>query len=318
MKAFPIIYSRTKNCDFVPDFLVRPEDFDYQTAIKYVNSAMKELDFCSEIRYAVFGVGEYSVCCGIACITDILAKKVGKEADDYEYTRDIGGRRMQAFIGFAFKKTDITLDEIPCITLEQYWNVYLKYLKEQWLTPVTKSTRACSMEIDSKPYIPQKYLNNFHSKGTKKYVLQDDFKNNSQDILDYYIYSCMHNRGDSFLSGINRNEHFYDNYFQSLSVSESVAPSINSELNEPSVTPPNISQFEKTNSTAKPFSRYDQIAQINNISTRNDTTQLPIQQKKNPQRKNLVLLGGEITVLAVMAIIVVLLILLLEKMEISQ
>lgn len=311
MKAFPIVYSRTKKCDFVPDFLVRPEDFDYQTANKYVHSAMNGLDFCSDIRYAIFSVGEYSVCGGIACITDILAKKIGKEVEDCEYIKDVGGRRIQAFIGFAIKKSDITGDEIPCMTLEQFWEVYLKYLKEQWLNSGAKSSRPCSIEISSKPYRHRENSNIFHTKSTKKYILQSDFEHNKQDILDYFLYSCLHNNGESFLSGINRNEHFYDNFFQTLSVTESVASSVASDTNEPTVTPPNMALPSQTHSSAKPFSRYDQIAQISNRTAQCETP-TPVPQKKNPQQKNPVFLGGIVTSLAVIAAIVVLLILLLK------
>ena len=49
MKGYPLIYSRTKNVDFVPDFLARPKDFDCQTALKYVKNAMENLDFVKGI-----------------------------------------------------------------------------------------------------------------------------------------------------------------------------------------------------------------------------------------------------------------------------
>ena len=73
MKAYPLIYSRTQKADFVPDFLVRPADFDYQKALNYVKNAMTNLDISNVIRYCTFSVGTYHICGGISCISNLAA-----------------------------------------------------------------------------------------------------------------------------------------------------------------------------------------------------------------------------------------------------
>ena len=78
MKAYPLIYSRTKNVDFVPDFLTRPENLDCQTALKYVGNAMANLDTLKTIRYSAFSVGDYCICGGISCITKYLVEELKK------------------------------------------------------------------------------------------------------------------------------------------------------------------------------------------------------------------------------------------------
>ena len=54
MKAYPLIYSRTQKADFVPDFLVRPADFDYQKALNYVKNAMTNWNISYLRRYFLY------------------------------------------------------------------------------------------------------------------------------------------------------------------------------------------------------------------------------------------------------------------------
>ena len=54
MKAYPLIYSRTKYIDFVPDFLARPDNIDYILANRFTKTAMSQLEMIGKIRYAIF------------------------------------------------------------------------------------------------------------------------------------------------------------------------------------------------------------------------------------------------------------------------
>ena len=130
IKVYPVIYSRTKNVDYVPDFLARPADLDFREANKFVEFAKDRLN--SGKRYAVFSAGNYCIA-GIACITNELA-----QSGDEEYTRDkfCGGRKISAFIGIAVNKGRTT--DIPLLSDEKYWEIYLKYIKKQWDEPVTQ------------------------------------------------------------------------------------------------------------------------------------------------------------------------------------
>ena len=95
MKAYPLIYSRTQKADFVPDFLVRPADFDYQKALNYVKNAMTNLDISNVIRYCTFSVGTYHICGGISCISKQLVATLDSSFDNIaEYLADEKGRKI--------------------------------------------------------------------------------------------------------------------------------------------------------------------------------------------------------------------------------
>lgn len=212
MNAYPLIYSRTKNVDFVPDFLVRPEDLDWQTALKYVENAMANLDTLKTIRYSAFSVGDYCICGGISCITKYLVEKLKKSDITFpsqivsEYLRDCKGRSTACFIGFAISKSEVRSGKIPDIPLSKYWDVYLEYLKHQWDKSTTHSEELNfpPVTLDEKTY-SSNYEPKFELIQGKKVVRNQ--KENLQGTLDYFFDQIL-NKGsqDSFISDIDRNE----------------------------------------------------------------------------------------------------------------
>lgn len=212
MNAYPLIYSRTKNVDFVPDFLVRPEDLDWQTALKYVENAMANLDTLKTIRYSAFSVGDYCICGGISCITKYLVEKLKKSDITFpsqivsEYLRDCKGRSTACFIGFAISKSEVRSGKISDIPLSKYWDVYLEYLKHQWDKSTTHSEELNfpPVTLDEKTY-SSNYEPKFELIQGKKVVRNQ--KENLQGTLDYFFDQIL-NKGsqDSFISDIDRNE----------------------------------------------------------------------------------------------------------------
>lgn len=218
MKAYPLIYSRTKNVDFVPDFLVRPEDLDWQTALKYVENAMANLDTLKTIRYSAFSVGDYCICGGISCITKYLVEKLKKSDSpiDFqavsEYLRDCKGRSIACFIGFAIPKSpksEMRSGRIPNIPLSKYWEEYLEYLKHQWDKSTTHSE-----ELNFPPVTlnEKTYSSNYNPEPEfepiqRKKVIRNQ-KEKLQKILDYFFDKILNKDSqDSFISDIcNRNE----------------------------------------------------------------------------------------------------------------
>lgn len=214
MKAYPLIYSRTKNVDFVPDFLTRPKDLDCQTALKYVGNAMANLDTLKTIRYSAFSVGDYCICGGISCITKYLVEKLKKSGSTFdfqavsEYLRDCKGRSTACFIGFAIPKSEVRSGRIPNIPLSKYWEEYLKYLKHQWDKSTTHSEE---LELNFPPVTldEKTYSSNDEPKFEliqgKKVVRNQ--KESLQRTLDYFFDQIL-NKGsqDSFISDIDRNE----------------------------------------------------------------------------------------------------------------
>lgn len=215
MNAYPLIYSRTKNVDFVPDFLVRPEDLDWQAALKYVENAMANLDTLKTIRYSAFSVGSYCICGGISCVTKYLVEELKKSGSTFssqlvsEYLRDCKGRSTACFIGFAIPKSEIEMrsGRIPNILLSKYWEEYLKYLKPQWDKSTTHSEKLNfpPVTLNEKTYSSNDKPE-FEQIQEKKVIRNQ--KEKLQDTLDYFFDKIL-NKGsqDSFISDIcNRNE----------------------------------------------------------------------------------------------------------------
>lgn len=212
MKAYPLIYSRTKNVDFVPDFLTRPKDLDCQTALKYVGNAMANLDTLKTIRYSAFSVGDYCICGGVSCITKYLVEELKKSDITFpsqlvsEYLRDCKGRSTACFIGFAIPKSEVRSGRIPDIPLSKYWDVYLEYLKHQWDKSTTHSEELNfpPVTLDEKTY-SSNYKPEFEPIQGKKVIRNQ--KEKLQETLDYFFDQIL-NKGsqDSFISDIDRNE----------------------------------------------------------------------------------------------------------------
>lgn len=214
MKAYPLIYSRTKNVDFVPDFLVRPENLDWQTALKYVENAMANLDILKTIRYSVFSVGNYCICGGISCVTKYLVEELKKSGSTFdfqavsEYLRDCKGRSIACFIGFAIPipKSEVPSGSIPYIPLSKNWSVYLEYLKHQWDKSTTHSEELNfpPVTLDEKTYSSNDKPE-FEQIQEKKVIRNQ--KEKLQRTLDYFFDQIL-NKGsqDSFISDIDRNE----------------------------------------------------------------------------------------------------------------
>lgn len=218
MNAYPLIYSRTKNVDFVPDFLTRPKDLDCQTALKYVGNAMANLDTLKTIRYSAFSVGDYCICGGISCVTKYLVEELKKSVSTFdfqaaaasEYLRDCKGRSIACFIGFAIPKSpksEVRSGRIPNILLSKYWEEYLEYLKHQWDKSTTHSEELNfpPVTLNEKTYSSNDKPEFEPIQGKK--VIRNQ-KEKLQDTLDYFFDKIL-NKGsqDSFISDIcNRNE----------------------------------------------------------------------------------------------------------------
>jgi len=211
MRVYPLIYSRTRNFDYISSFLVRPADIDYEKAAKYVNAAMNNIKFTDGIRYTAFLAGDYAVY-GMSCYSSRLIEILSKEWDiselDYqEYQTDKSGRPLVFFMGVAIKKSEYH-GNIPILDLYELYEIYLNYLKHQFNadTPETELTEGIEwneteypdefvpkyFEHEGQPYFDgRKFLENFDCK-----------KNNS--IIYYYISQILKcpDEDISFLSDI--------------------------------------------------------------------------------------------------------------------
>ncbi len=213
MKVYPLIYSRTKLCDYVSGFLVRPSDLDYTVAARYVSVALDEVKYSNGLRHAVFTVGDYIIYGGTACVTSSLIGRILKDrsiADlDFsykDYGSDQAGRPITFFIGFAVKKSSIENHSlIPDVDLYETYKIYLKYLEKQWLNSTTKTQmlngdEAIELNVTeySDKYIPETVNNQGN-------VLLKNYDENSyQDVINYYYHELVTNptNDSSFISNV--------------------------------------------------------------------------------------------------------------------
>ena len=229
MKAYPLIYSRTKYFDSVPDFLTRPKDLNYQLALKYVKNAMSNLDFVQNIRYTAFAVDSYCICGGIACLSEKLFDKLKQLSpelamnytDATDYLRDVNGRPVACFIGIAIPRSEVRNGMIPDISLEKYWEVYFKYLKNQWFNTTNTSSEQLEFplidDINEKPYVssfvPQK-----ETFGSRSVIR--NYISNEQQVLDYFFHVILSGRDESFITEIKHRMEWDALSFKTVAVSE--------------------------------------------------------------------------------------------------
>ena len=232
MKAYPLIYSRTKNYDFVPDFLVRPADLEWQKALKYVGDALYELDFVEGIRYSAFSVGDYFICGGLSCLSKnmfriiktngnpIVPEDISELAE--EFLRDCKGRKIACFIGIAIPKSEIKQNMIPDITPEQYWHIYLEYLRHQWAS--TQETQSEKLELPpielNEKHYSSDFVPEFYTVGAHHVIKKTDFEANRQRILDYVFYQIMTGADESLMTEIEKRGFWEKTVFRKTVVSD--------------------------------------------------------------------------------------------------
>ena len=187
MKAYPLIYSRTKLVDYVSGFLVRPPDLKPESAAVYVSKALENIKSSGGIRHAVFPAGNYLIYGGVASapatlIQRILEEKGNLSALDYqEFQKDKNGRPVFFFIGFAIKREDLSQVNMPDIDLFDTYKIYLKYLKRQWDSVNTSTETPEQIELDTVPYSSDfkpeelewngmRFVKNYRENEYKKYL----------------------------------------------------------------------------------------------------------------------------------------------------
>ncbi|MBQ8922219.1 MAG: hypothetical protein IJ060_08685 [Oscillospiraceae bacterium] len=262
MKAYPLIYSRTLNFDFVSDFLTRPADLDYQTALKYVGDALFEPDFLEGIRYSAFAVGDYFICGGLTAISKTLfalvrasgaayvPEDVSSEAE--AYLHDCKGRKIACFIGVAIPKSEVQADCIPDVTTERYWHIYLEYLRHQWASVQETASEKLEfppLELDEKKYnagfVPQSV-----TIGTHNVIRQADFDANRQQILDDMFHRILSGADDSLMTEIEKRSFWEKTQFRTTVVSEELYESLKSapkiSIAKPAETAPRSSVLRQT------------------------------------------------------------------------
>lgn len=235
MKAYPLIYSRTKYIDFVPDFLARPDNIDYILANRFTKTAMSQLEMIGKIRYAIFPVEKY-VCMGIAASTKTIVEAINSRNSNYinqhpdidEYLKDTKGRKTNCFIGLAIPISEIASNKVPDITLEEYMDMYLDYLKHQWNNEdktESETLKEAPLDIREKNYNPSFSLD-FETIGEKKIV--KNYESNESSVISYYFHIIAEGKNESFVTDINDRNEWNNMLFTSAVVDKNLLPSLKS------------------------------------------------------------------------------------------
>jgi len=236
MNAYPLIYSRTKNDDFAPQFLTRPSDMtqeEVREALRYVGNAISNLDTFQEVRYSTFSVGNFCICGGISCISKNITEQLHQQGEIsetefqalQEYLKDCKGRKIAFFVGFAIHKNDVRSGKIPNITLVDYWKIYLEYLKHQWDEATTTA------ELVSEPIeIPEKTYSSLHAPKTEKIngkTVIVDFDEKKQETLEYYFNQILNQKlSVSFVSEVRLKSEWDSFRFTDYALSEGLYHSL--------------------------------------------------------------------------------------------
>ena len=198
--AYPLIYSRTKLCDFVTGFLVRPNDLDYTVAERYVKVALNDIKHINGIRHTVFAVGDYLIYGGTACYTSKIISRIlndrGINELDFnykEYGCDHDHRPIYFFIGFAIKRSDIIPPSlIPDVDLYKTYKIYLEYLDNQWLNSTTMTQTLNNneaIELNAAEYSESFTPDEISSQGIT--ILKNYDEIIYQNITNYYFHEFV-------------------------------------------------------------------------------------------------------------------------------
>jgi hypothetical protein len=133
MKVAPIIHSRTLNCDFNAEFLVRPERFNSDNikwARENVLKATENIDSLQGFRWLIVDNGKYRLAGVVGFLEDICCEAKEEKGKFEKFFLDNRGRRTFAFVGVVIDKEDN--NEYGDIDVSTLWEVYVKEVKDIW------------------------------------------------------------------------------------------------------------------------------------------------------------------------------------------
>lgn len=171
MSFSTIIHSRTFHCDFISDFIVRPESFlatDIKFFRKYILQATENIDILNGFRWVIIDNEHYRIAGIVGFIKDmILESNLNQsELDELKLLAyDDKGRATYAFIGEAISKSNYKYTEI---NIDSLLREYIKFIRPKWMSATIQSTLSTISEIpdygdilkNSKPLIDSINLNN--------------------------------------------------------------------------------------------------------------------------------------------------------------
>lgn len=150
MSFSTIIHSRTFHCDFISDFIVRPESFlatDIKFFRKYILQATENIDILNGFRWVIIDNEHYRIAGIVGFIKDmILESNLNQsELDELKLLAyDDKGRATYAFIGEAISKSNYKYTEI---NIDSLLREYIKFIMPKWMSATIQSTLSSVYEI---------------------------------------------------------------------------------------------------------------------------------------------------------------------------
>lgn len=128
MQIAPLIHSRTKFCDFNPNFAVRPADLDVSWAMKKVLQSTSDIDILNGARLLTANNGKVGIV-GIACKFRYFIENYAPESFDEakEFFQDERGREIKIFLGYVFKGAGV-----PDVPFKDFWKFFKENLVPKW------------------------------------------------------------------------------------------------------------------------------------------------------------------------------------------
>lgn len=232
MNAYPVIYSRTKYVDFLPDFIVKPADLEFNSVKNYINNVISDLDTVSDVRYFAFPAERYAIF-GIACFSKLLAELVSDQVDTTaysDYISDDKGRRMSCVIGYAVPMAEIA--DVPIVSLTDYWNSYITLIKDQWFLESHTHTTIISIPM---PLTKSDFSNNMpgFSPLSGKYVIKSKDAD-AKSVVSIFVRDILNGKRSSYISDVNTPELFSKLAFTHATISEDLERRIKATQNNSS------------------------------------------------------------------------------------
>ncbi len=309
MKGYPLIYSRTKYHDYVSPFLVMPTELT-DVAV-YADNIMFEVDQLNDIRRVVFSANNHLIY-GICFITYLYYDRLSetnphfaeKHSIERDYCFDYTKRKTSFFTGVAIPKSELKAGYIPDITMEELWDIYIRFLKEQW--ELDESEVRCIKLDDPVLNISEKKYSSDFIPAIEKIQNINVIKNytgNEQDMIDYFCNKIINGEKCSFISDANSKTLCQRLKFTHAVVSESIVKSLAIQPKPQSINQPNLSSI-KTEKTQTP--------QLSHVSSNLDQRRKELEEKRLENEKNGNHSSGGLARIALLLLITVVIIIIIK------
>lgn len=144
MICYPVIYTRTFQCDYFTKFHVLPEFIDASWVLSYIRSATTDMNPAdNNIRKIIITDTDICIFGIIAYAKDIV------DLSMLDCTRDNKGRAVYGFYGFAIQ-VDESASTVPVFDKNAINAIYKKYIVPVWNDTVQQTQIPESLELQEK------------------------------------------------------------------------------------------------------------------------------------------------------------------------